>query len=246
MHDKSGYKDYPKEKHKEYQENHQNFNVCLKYYFGGNTFNNKDSKVMLRLDHQIGRFSITEEIFKKIKNENLKGDIMELGVWKGQNLVFLNYLKNKYLDNRKIYGIDGFEGLPISEDGWQKGMFSDSSIQIVKNNIKKYFNNTTDIELFKGYFNQTKTHDFISNIDNLIFIYYDADLKTSTLDALNLTKRFILKNKKMFIGFDDWGCKGYSLLPAFGQFFHHLKNISFKVIGSTRYTIFFEITNDNL
>ena len=76
-------------------------------------------------------------------------------------------------------------------------------------------------------------------------IYFDADTKTSTHEALELVKHFIIKQEKTFIGFDDWQCFKYALSPSFAQFIHKLGNFSFKNIGNTEVTIFFEITNNN-
>ena len=49
------------------------------------------------------------EILKETKN--IKGDIIEFGVWNGNNLIFIkktiDYLKNK----KKIIGYDSFKGM---------------------------------------------------------------------------------------------------------------------------------------
>ena len=199
-------------------------------------------------EHQIGRFKIMEKIFFNIKKENIKGDLLELGVWKGQGLIFQNYLRNKYLSKDvKLIGIDGFTGLPYEEDGWEKNAFNDSNENIVKQNIKKLFleSEINNIKIIKGYFKDEHIKEYIKTIDNLSFIYFDADTKTSTHEALELVKHFIIKQEKTFIGFDDWQCFKYALSPSFAQFIHKLGNFSFKNIGNTEVTIFFEITNNN-
>ena len=51
--------------------------------------------------------------FKNIVNNNISGDFVECGVWKGGNLILFQKLIEKYnLTNRKIYGFDTFEGMP--------------------------------------------------------------------------------------------------------------------------------------
>lgn len=206
--------------------------------------------VDIEQDHQRGRFALMEKVFNLISQGNVKGDIVEFGSWKGQGLIYLTYLRNKLLnENLKVIGIDAFEGLPLSEDGWVKGMFNNTSLEEVKSQIankKEIIGNTDNVEIVKGYFNSQHVKEYMSKIDNIAFIYFDGDLKTSTLEALNIVEKFFINQKTIYIAFDDWGCSNYTLCAAFGKFFHHLPNFSFKNIGSTALTVFFEITNHNL
>ena len=48
-----------------------------------------------------------------VSNKNIKGDFVECGVWKGGNLILYNLLNQKMNLNRKIYGYDTFEGMPL-------------------------------------------------------------------------------------------------------------------------------------
>ena len=184
-------------------------------------------------------------IFKKIKEENIIGDILELGSFNGQGLIYMKYLRDKYLSNNvKIHGIDRFIGLPHEEDGWKKGQFKSVSINKVFENIKIKTNDLSNIYIHKGLFNDEKTINYISKIEKISFIYFDADTKTSTLEALFLVKDIIKKQKITYIGFDDWGCFNYTLCAAFGKFIHNMENFSFTVIGRSALTIFFKINNN--
>jgi len=57
------------------------------------------------------RMSLLLKIIEYIKNNNIDGDIVECGVWKGGNLIcaqlYLNHLNLK----KKIFGFDTFEGM---------------------------------------------------------------------------------------------------------------------------------------
>ena len=198
-------------------------------------------------DHQMGRVHWMREIFQLIQKEKITGDILEFGSWRGQSLVYMAHLRNKFLSPQtKISGIDSFEGLPLSEDGWTKGGFSDTSIDYVKRSLqqkKEFCGDLSNICLVKSLFSDKAAIDYIENMDEASFIYYDADIKTSTLKALSLTKKFFDNQKKIFIGFDDWGCQNYTLCAAFGKMFHHMNYLTFRIIGSTNYTIFFEVNN---
>tara|TARA_Y100000768_G_C23970145_1_gene680087 strand:+ start:1239 stop:1997 length:759 start_codon:yes stop_codon:yes gene_type:complete len=48
-----------------------------------------------------------------ILNRNIQGDFVECGVWKGGNLILYSLLNQKKNLNRKIYGYDTFEGMPL-------------------------------------------------------------------------------------------------------------------------------------
>ena len=56
----------------------------------------------------------TLDLFKKINKNQIHGDFVECGVWKGIYLVFFQKLIENYnLKNCKIYGYDTFEGTPL-------------------------------------------------------------------------------------------------------------------------------------
>ena len=66
------------------------------------------------------KFSMTNEIrmsalvgsFKHIFHNNIPGDFVECGVWRGGNLILLQKLQEKYSLNRKIFAYDTFSGMP--------------------------------------------------------------------------------------------------------------------------------------
>lgn len=90
------------------------------------------------LEHQIGRIKNTEKIFQFVRDNNIKGDIIEFGVYQGAFLIWLSKLRSKYdMNDRKIIGVDCFCGLPDSSGPWTKGVFRDTNIDIVNNNLKK-------------------------------------------------------------------------------------------------------------
>ena len=79
--------------------------------------NNKFSKKfilenfgMLIGDKSMYRFMKLSEILKEIKN--VKGDIIEFGIWNGNNLFSIKKMIDYYKINKKIYGFDNFSGFP--------------------------------------------------------------------------------------------------------------------------------------
>ena len=50
-------------------------------------------------------------IFKEINLNNITGDFVECGVWRGGNIILLQKLNNLFQTNKIIYGFDTFEGM---------------------------------------------------------------------------------------------------------------------------------------
>ena len=73
-----------------------------------------------------GRYSMTNlfkrwsliNAIKHVKNENIDGDLVECGVWKGGNLIIYDHLNEKYQMKKKIYAFDTFSGMsePTNHD----------------------------------------------------------------------------------------------------------------------------------
>lgn len=164
----------------------------------------------LTAEHQIGRIINMRNLFKKYKDE-ITGDLLELGVYEGMSLIFFD----KFLpSDRKIIGIDTFEGLPHesvkvslgerSVEPWIKGEFGNTSISKVENNLKKY--KCRNVTLIKGVFSNSDVKKKLNQTTNHIsVVHIDCDLRDSAYDALDLLKVFLEKKKTIFILFDDWG-----------------------------------------
>ena len=51
-------------------------------------------------------------IFDLIRSTHkLKGDIIEFGIWKGNNLIYIKKILDFLNSKKKVYGFDWFEGL---------------------------------------------------------------------------------------------------------------------------------------
>lgn len=102
------------------------------------------------------------------------GLFLEFGVFKGESINFFSS-KNK---DKKFYGFDSFEGLPESWAGseFAKGHFSlNGHLPQVNQNV----------ELIKGWFDETLPK-FLENVNgNIGFLHVDADLYSSTKTILD-------------------------------------------------------------
>jgi len=109
----------------------------------------------------------------------LQGLWMEFGVWNGESI---NHIA-KRVKGETIYGFDSFEGLPV--DWWQgrtadalvpKDYFKCSSLPRVRNNV----------ELIKGWFDQTLPGFLASHAGPASFIHIDSDVYDSAKTVLDL------------------------------------------------------------
>lgn len=106
---------------------------------------------------------------------------LEFGVFTGASI---NYISN--FTNDKVYGFDSFEGLPEKwRDGFDKHAFN-------MNGVIPQVN--SNVELIKGWFNETLP-DFIQKQNKKVsFIHIDSDLYSSAKYVLDVLKPYIDKN----------------------------------------------------
>ena len=103
---------------------------------------------------------------------------MEFGVATGKSI---NYISKFTTD--KVYGFDSFEGLPEKwRDGYNKGAFNQNG------NFPKVNSN---VELIKGWFNETLVEFIQTQNKKVSFIHVDADLYSSTKYIFDVLKQYI-------------------------------------------------------
>ena len=121
-------------------------------------------------------------IFEHMKLKHKPNTLwLEFGVASGNTI---NYI-SQFTDDM-VYGFDSFEGLPEKwRDGYDKGAFNrNGQLPHVKPNV----------ELVKGWFNETLL-DFIKKHDKKVsFIHMDADLYSSTKCIFDTLKNHIDEN----------------------------------------------------
>jgi hypothetical protein len=169
----------------------------------------------------------TQEIFNNYPKEANKSlrDVYEFGVYTGESVHDIkNILDNAGLHCKSFYCFDSFIGLPeeqnekIAQKGWEKGGFNASEklgVSTVEECITKVDSivrnhaNFSDCKLHwvPGFFNESLTE---CNRENLnmgpaLYVDIDADLYTSTLEALDFMFRQQLIVPGTIIGYDDWG-----------------------------------------
>ncbi len=121
-----------------------------------------------------------------IRNE-VPGDLMETGVWRGGATILMRALLKEYaITGRKVWVADSFEGLPPPkdpDDGWDlsKVEFLKVSLDRVKSNFARFGLLDEQVEFVKGWFCDTLPG---ASIDKLAVLRLDGDMYSSTMDSL--------------------------------------------------------------
>ena len=145
--------------------------------------------------------------------ENIEGDLIETGVWRGGACIFMRGILAAYgQENRKVYVADSFKGLPKPDPGKYPADKLDKLYQIdylavskaeVENNFKKYGLLDEQVVFLKGWFKDTLPQ---AEIKKLAVLRLDGDMYESTMDALsNLYPKLSLGG---FCIIDDYALAG--------------------------------------
>ncbi len=147
---------------------------------------------------------------EQVLKDNVPGDFIETGVWRGGSCIFMNaLLKVSNVTDRNVWVADSFEGLPkpneekyAADKGDFHYKFKELAIPLetVKNNFRKYDLLTDNVKFLKGWFKDTLP---TAPIQKLAIARLDGDLYESTMDGLvNLYPKVSVGG---FIIIDDWG-----------------------------------------
>ncbi len=227
----------------------------MEYILSSNDFNYQflfDNNHIKEIEHQVGRYLNMQKIFTDLDingKNSIKGDVVEFGTWQGLGLIYFSRLLGDNINNRKIIGIDSFEGLPHNSTIWRKGLFSNTEIESVFTNFNKYADQRfcrDNILLIKGWFNSVNVKTLLENqVKKIALIHFDADLGSSTTEALTLVEPYLLKYKEpVYFLFDDWGCHPDEVPAAFTSWVQQFTKkipITVEYVSSTRFTRYFKI-----
>jgi O-methyltransferase len=144
-----------------------------------------------------------------IMQDQVPGDLMETGVWRGGAVIFMKgYLAAYNIKDRVVWAADSFAGLPkptaLQDAGYD---FSAEvhpilaiTLEEVINLFSKYSLLDDQVQFVKGWFNETLPH---VPVKELALLRLDGDLYESTRDALvNLYPKVVPGG---FIIVDDYG-----------------------------------------
>jgi hypothetical protein len=157
------------------------------------------------------RLESLEACAASVLNEDVPGDFVEAGVWRGGASILLRGVLRVYGDTaRCVWVADSFEGLPIpdvkkypADEGKPLHIYNNYltvPLEIVKRNFEKYGQLDNRVRFLKGWFKDSLPNAPIGRIS---LLRLDGDLYESTMDILrNLYDRV---SPAGYVIVDDYG-----------------------------------------
>lgn len=137
------------------------------------------------------RLDNLHDCIRTIIRDEVPGDLVETGVWRGGASIFMKGVLTAYGDSRDIWLCDSFEGLPAPDEenfpSDKKWRFDKASWYLavsedqVRENFRRYDLLDDHIKFVKGWFRDTLTSLPASEIS---LLRLDGDLYESTIQAL--------------------------------------------------------------
>lgn len=166
-------------------------------------------------DTMIGlrRLDNLQESIETVLGENIEGDLIETGVWRGGACIFMRGVLAAYgIEDRRVFVADSFEGLPKPDDEKYPADKGDRhhvhaylavSQEEVETNFRKYGLLDNQVVFLKGWFKETLPQ---APIDRLSILRVDGDMYGSTMDCL----RFLYPKLSSggFCIIDDYALQG--------------------------------------
>ncbi len=141
----------------------------------------------------VGRKRLENVLYcvKQILENNVSGDFIETGVWRGGSTIFMRAILKAYdIRDRYVWVADSFEGLPAPNEkaypddtGDVHYTFDELKVTLdsVKNNFKKYDLLDDQVKFLKGWFKDTLP---TAPVEKLALVRLDGDMYESTMDAI--------------------------------------------------------------
>lgn len=137
------------------------------------------------------RMNNLEECLRTILREQVPGDVIETGVWRGGACIFMRGFLQAYgITDRTVWVADSFEGLPApdperypADRGDKHHTESDLvvSLKDVQDNFRSYGLLDDQVRFLKGWFKDTLP---TAPIEHLAIIRLDGDMYGSTMESL--------------------------------------------------------------
>ena len=217
-------------------------NVKLNYYKKIIKFKKKFGFSDLDLITNFGLFSGDTNLFKTLTIYNLlmktklvKGDIIELGIHKGNTSLLIKKILDLFKINKKLYLLDHFKGLIHFEKKDTKWSLTQKG---------KYVGKREQIEAFINYFKfknvkfidkdaTSLTKEYFSNKLKFSLAYFDMDLYLPTLKGLLAIDKNISLGG--YIVFDEGAKKDWSERVAIKEFLKHTNKYKKIIIDHKRH-----------
>ena len=157
----------------------------------------------------VERLNNIEKLLIDVIENNIEGDCIETGVWRGGATIFMAAIIKAFNQKRNVWVADSFEGLPkpnAEKYPHDKGddHHTKTRLAISKEEVEKNFKNYDllgdNIKFLKGWFKDTLPK---APIEKLALVRLDGDMYESTMDGMiNLYPKL---QSGGYIIIDDWG-----------------------------------------
>ena len=180
------------------------------------------------------RLDNLQDCIRTIIADDVPGDLIETGVWRGGASIFMRAALMAFEDDRRtVWCADSFAGLPkpnVEMYPQDRGMtwHTSSALAVsekeVIENFRRYGMLDERVKFLKGWFKDTLP---TAPIDKLSLIRLDGDMYESTLDALN--NLYSKLSPGGFLIIDDFGIPEDTCRNAIAAF-RRENNISEKIV----------------
>lgn len=171
-----------------------------------------DLRNITELSHtMIGRDRLENVQFcvEKVLEDEVKGDFIETGIWRGGTCIFMQGLLVAYgATDRTVWAADSFEGVPAPTLPQDEGFDLSPnvlpvlavSLEEVTKLFQRYGLLGENVKFLKGWFKDTLA---VAPIGQLAILRLDGDLYESTMDAL--VPLYDKVSRGGFVVVDDYG-----------------------------------------
>lgn len=138
------------------------------------------------------RMSNIRQLLEEVLANNVPGDLIETGVWRGGACIYMRAILKAYgISDRTVWLADSFQGLPPpnpeqypADEGDEFSTYSELAVSMeeVKTNFERYGLLDEKVAFLRGWFRDTLPG---APIDRLAILRMDGDMYESTIDALN-------------------------------------------------------------
>lgn len=137
------------------------------------------------------RLNNIQECVESVIRDDVPGDLIETGVWRGGAVIFMRAILKAYeVENRRVWAADSFQGIPVQDEEKypaDKGdfahvrKFTEVSLEEVKRNFENYGLLDDQVQFIPGWFKDSLP---TAPVDRLAILRLDGDLYQSTIEAL--------------------------------------------------------------
>jgi hypothetical protein len=170
------------------------------------------------------RMENVRELVLSVVGNNIPGDLIETGVWRGGACIFMRGILKTYgVTDRKVWLADSFAGLPKPDESnfpADKGdtfhTFEELAVSLadVRANFERYGLLDEQVCFLEGWFKDTLPS---APIERLALLRLDGDMYESTMEAL--TPLYPKLSPGGFVIVDD-----YNVVPACKQAVHDFRD----------------------